>query len=141
MRPEGDVEVEEGDATAEVEEVEASTMEGIDASLTGAVVKATIDRDRGGRRGGTVNVGDGLERLIGEGQVAGRSTVVEGDLRLTIVGSGTTWEFARGGGGRSRVAGDGVGSSPYSLRGPGGIGAGVGARLWADGRAEVAGRR
>ena len=56
MRLEGVVEVEEGNAAAEVEEVGASTMEGIDASLTGAVVEATVDRDRGRRL--TVDDGD-----------------------------------------------------------------------------------
>ena len=58
MQPEGvvEVEVEEGNAAAEVEEVGASTMEGIDASLTGAVVEATVDRDRGRRL--TVDDGD-----------------------------------------------------------------------------------
>ena len=142
------MEVEKGDATAEAEEVGTSTMEGTDASLTGTVVEATVDRDRGGwltvddgdqRRGGKVNVGDGLKRLMGEGQVAGRFSVVEGDLRLTLVGSGTTQKSAGGGRGRSRVAGDGIGGRPCSLGGPGGIGTGIGARLWADGRADVAG--
>ena len=99
------MEIEEGDTAAEAEEVGASTMEGTDAGLTGAVVEATVDRDRGGRlaindgdqeRGGTVNVGDGLNRLMGEGQVAGRSSVVEGDSGLTLVGSCTTRESARG---------------------------------------------
>ena len=60
------MEVEEGDnSTAEAEEDGASTVEGTDAGLTGAVVETAVDGDRGGRlviddcdrrRGGTVDV-------------------------------------------------------------------------------------
>ena len=59
------MEIEEGDATAEAVEEGASTVEGTDAGLTGAVVKTAVDGDRGGRlaindcdrsRGGTVDV-------------------------------------------------------------------------------------
>ena len=50
-------------------------MEGADAGLSGTLFDAAVDedRDRGltfdeldRRRGGTVDVGDGLERLVGE---------------------------------------------------------------------------
>ena len=120
IQPEGtvEVEVEEGDTTAEAEEEGASTEEGADAGLTGAVVEAACDGDRGGRlaindgdrrRGGAVDERDGLKRLMGEGQVARGSSLIEGDSGLTLVGSRTTRESTRGRQGRSRVAGDGVG--------------------------------
>ena len=54
-------------------------MEGADASLSGTLLDAAVNGDRGGgltfderdrRRGGTVDVRDGLERLVGEWQIA-----------------------------------------------------------------------
>ena len=96
-------------------------MEGVDACLADSVVETAINGDWGRRlpvdngdrrRGGTVNIGDGLECLMGEGQVASGPCVVEGDGGLALVGGGTTREATRGRWGRSRAAGDGVGSRP-----------------------------
>ena len=68
--------------------------------------------------------------------------MVEGDGVLMLVGNRTTRESTRGRRGRSRVAGDGVGSRPCCFGGPNGVrsSAGVGTGLWADIRADVAGR-
>ena len=112
-------------------------MEGPDAGLTGTLIKMAVDGDWGGglaiddcdrRCGGKVDVRDGLKRLMGEQQVAGGTNVVEGDGRWPLVGSRTTWESTRGGCGRSRVAGDGVGSRPCCLRGVDGVGSRAGVR-------------
>ena len=61
--------VAEGVATAEAEGSGISTVEGANAGLTDSVVETAVNGDRAGwlpiddgnrRRGGTVNIGDGL---------------------------------------------------------------------------------
>ena len=78
---------EEGGTTVEAERRGASTVERVDACLADSVVETAINGDRGGRllvddgdrrRGGTFNVGDGLERLMGKWQVAGRPQEADG---------------------------------------------------------------
>ena len=105
-------------------------MEGTDAGLAGTLFETEIERDWGGRltvynsdrrRGGTIDIRDCLECLVRDGQVTRGTNVVEGDGRRPFVGGGTTRESARrGGDGRSRVAGDGVGRRPSCLNGVGG---------------------
>ena len=117
--------------TKEAVEEEASAVRGTDAGLTGTVVETVVDGDWGGglavdnrdrRRGGTVDVQDGLKLLMGERQVVGGTNVVEGDGRWLLVGSRATGESTRGRYGRSRVAGDGVGRRPCCLGDVDGVG-------------------
>ena len=56
-------------ADATVGWTELLAKEGIDASLAGALLEAMIN----GRRGVSVDVGDGLESVMGDGQEAGCS--------------------------------------------------------------------
>ena len=55
-------------------------------------------------------MGDGLDCLVGEKQVAGGAGGVEDDCRGALIGGrgGTTREATREGGGRSEKAGDWV---------------------------------
>ena len=101
-------------------------MKGTDAGLAGTLFKTAIKRDWGRRlsvdnsdrrRGGMVDIRDCLECLVRDRQVTRGTNVVEGVGTRPFVGGGTTRESTRrGGGGRSRVAGDGVGSRPSCLR-------------------------
>ena len=69
------------------------------------MVETAVNGDRGGwlpiddgdrRRGVTVNIEDGLERLMGEGEVASRPCVAEGDGRMALVGGSKTREDGGG---------------------------------------------
>ena len=72
--------------------------EGRDPGLAGAVVEQCRCRCT------RVDVGDSLEGVVTDGKEAGRTGRVEQDSRGTLVGSGTSWQAARGGG--RRDAGD-----------------------------------
>ena len=100
---------------------------------------AIKERDCG--RWGTVNVGDGWDRLVGKREVPEWTEMVEGHGSRPLSG-GTAWEATGGGSGRSRVAGDGVDRRPSCVGRNGGVGrrAGLGTRLRTRWGADVAGR-
>ena len=80
---------------------------------------------------------------MGEGEIPGGSSVVEGDERGSLVGCGETREATQSGGDGCRVAGDGVGRSPNCVLGRCQVGfrAWIGAGLRAEGRPDMAGGR
>ena len=101
----------------------------VESAMTGGLFETAVDRDRGGglalddgdgkrglvavderdcRRQGTVDVGDGQDRLVGEGEVPRRTEMVERHGSRPQISGGTTWEATRG---RSRVAGEGPAAS------------------------------
>ena len=88
-----------------------------------------------GRGRAAINVGDGLECLVGERQVAGG---VEDDCRGALIRGGTTREATREGRGRSGKAGNWVGDRPCVDRwGRARRGPWIGARLGTNRAADV----
>ena len=63
-------------------------MEGTDACLAGSLIVEVVD----GSGQSAVDVGDGLERLVGDGQVAHGTDGVEDNIRMSFVRGGTTQE-------------------------------------------------
>ena len=97
--------------------------------------------ERDCRRRGTVDVGDGRDRLVGEREAPGRTEMVERHGSGPLVSGGTIREATRDGCGGSQVAGDGVGRRPSCVGGSGGVGrAGVDTGLRAHRGVDVAGR-
>ena len=68
--------------------MEPLAVEGTDAFLAGSLLVAVVD----GSGRPAVDVGDCLERLVCDGQVAGSTDGVEDDVRRPLVRGGTTRE-------------------------------------------------
>ena len=77
--------------------------EGIGAGLAGTLLEAMIE----GRGGASVDVCDGLEGVMADGQEAGGTGGIKDDCRGTLVCRGTTGE-ATGRGRGSCETGDGI---------------------------------
>ena len=94
-----------------------------------------------GRGRAAINVGDGLECLVGERQVVGGAVGVEDNCRGALIGGGTTREATREGGGRSGKTDDGVVNWPSVDRwGRARRGPMIGTRLGTSCGADVTGR-
>ena len=77
--------------------------EGIDAGLAGTLLEAMVEGSGGAR----VDMGDGLEVVMADGQEAGGTGGIKDDCGGTLVGRGTTGE-ATGRGSGGCETGDGI---------------------------------